>query len=474
MTQFTVVNRAAMAPGASEDISVVLANLDAIATILNGGLGTDNFPAGAVDLSRLAASGAGRGDGLGYDGSGFKGVPGPGLNVRLFGAKGDGATNDTAALQAAITAATITGEPLIVPRGTYPFTDELLIPNGVNIRGVGSGGTSPAIAATKFKCLNAAAHLQFGALGAGSYGGLSGGFRVDANGVATSPFRVGRSVGRLFQDIQINGAAVGGSGALIQEAQNCLFQGMRVESCAGDGWTLDAGTGGHTFVVCTSFNAGRYGLVFTQSYATPVATTGLYAIPSSNLFLGCIWEGSPVGSLGAVKHEAGYENHMIRCNLVATLGNILDMGLLAGALGSTYLTLDDCVLFGDPAVTTAVKGGTIGGRLVLRGHCRIHGHLFAYNLPGNHVIIEDVETEYAAIGTMATGAFASAFENLRSPARAGAAPIHAGMFSLLERTGPPVPPADGVYIFARDNGAGKTQVCLQYATGAVHVLDTQT
>jgi hypothetical protein len=49
-------------------------------------------------------------------------VSGAPINVLDYGAVGDGVANDTAALQAAINAATTTKKRLYVPAGTYLYT----------------------------------------------------------------------------------------------------------------------------------------------------------------------------------------------------------------------------------------------------------------------------------------------------------------------------------------------------------------
>jgi hypothetical protein len=58
-----------------------------------------------------------------------------------YGAVGDGVADDTAALQAALTAAA--GKTLFIPAGTYKITSTLTIPTagGINIRGAGMGQT---------------------------------------------------------------------------------------------------------------------------------------------------------------------------------------------------------------------------------------------------------------------------------------------------------------------------------------------
>lgn len=40
-------------------------------------------------------------------------------------------------------------------------------------------------------------------------------------------------------------------------------------------------------------------------------------------------------------------------------------------------------------------------------------------------------------------------------------------------TDPPAPTANRVRLYARDNGAGKTQLCARFATGAVQVIATE-
>lgn len=60
--------------------------------------------------------------GLGYDAQG--GILAPIVNVREFGAEGNGRTDDTAAFQAAVDAVPLTGGTLIVPRGDYRINVE--------------------------------------------------------------------------------------------------------------------------------------------------------------------------------------------------------------------------------------------------------------------------------------------------------------------------------------------------------------
>ena len=62
-------------------------------------------------------------------------TPGPlGVSVKLFGAVGDGVTDDTSAIQAAINS----GSPVYIPQGTYKTTSTITLPNqNTVIRGAG-------------------------------------------------------------------------------------------------------------------------------------------------------------------------------------------------------------------------------------------------------------------------------------------------------------------------------------------------
>lgn len=68
------------------------------------------------------------------------------VNVRTYGAKGDGVTDDTAAIQAAITAAEASGGAVIVPAGSYLLSGTgaqlLLIQHAITIRGANQATTA--------------------------------------------------------------------------------------------------------------------------------------------------------------------------------------------------------------------------------------------------------------------------------------------------------------------------------------------
>jgi parallel beta-helix repeat protein len=61
------------------------------------------------------------------------------LDVRSFGAKGDGVTDDTAAIQSALDAAGASGgQTVLFPAGTYKLTDTLFVDSNTSLVGVGA------------------------------------------------------------------------------------------------------------------------------------------------------------------------------------------------------------------------------------------------------------------------------------------------------------------------------------------------
>jgi len=61
------------------------------------------------------------------------------VSVKDFGAVGDGTTDDTAAIQAAVTASA--GKKIYMPKGTYKVTSQIICPSGTWLYGDGAGET---------------------------------------------------------------------------------------------------------------------------------------------------------------------------------------------------------------------------------------------------------------------------------------------------------------------------------------------
>lgn len=329
---------------------------------------------GWVDLALQGPPGPMGETGIGATGPpgpfGPPGPPGPGgpawFSILDYGPVVGG--DYTAALTGAIASATAVGGGVVyAPAGVYGISSLVTFPTNVALVGAGKPRVGDSIGTqvggTIFRCSAAGAGLKF----VGQIGDESHSFGVDGAHIATYPFRVGLTL-RAFSEIKVSRGAVGGSAFLIQEAQNCEFARMEADYCNGNGWTIDAGTGGHTFIVCNAWGTGAYGLVFTQSYATPPASTYLYAVPTSNTFIGCIWEGrnqpTPANTLGALLYEAGEGNKFVKCNFICAAAgaagaySVIEQRLLAPYNASSGLELDSCLVWAGeatPALATGLK-----------------------------------------------------------------------------------------------------------------------
>ncbi|MBD2861561.1 glycosyl hydrolase family 28-related protein [Paenibacillus oceani] len=145
----------------------------------------------------------------------------PVVNAKCFGAKGDGATDDTDAIQAAIdSVAAAHGGEVYIPGGTYLISDTLIIPSYVYVIGAGRGATRIVMAAgankdvfrsAGFDSLTGTANLP----AAPKYCGIKH-LTIDGNYLASkwtaNPNTINNSLGsgikfyaRLFEiDVEIN------------------------------------------------------------------------------------------------------------------------------------------------------------------------------------------------------------------------------------------------------------------------------
>ena len=169
------------------------------------------------------------------------------VSVKDFGAKGDGATDDTAAMTAAAAYINSTGSPVFVPPGTY-LTDPLtLAPASYNAEGF-FFGLEAASTIIKRRSAGASAFITMGASGATLYQanlvfrGLTIDGGVTTNGDAFVAYDLVRC---RFDNVYFSGGSKACHlyGGICVTFDDCIFQnalhGMYIEkftSSAGGGW----------------------------------------------------------------------------------------------------------------------------------------------------------------------------------------------------------------------------------------------
>lgn len=151
--------------------------------------------------------------------------------VGWFGATGDGSTDDTAAIQAAITWVGANGGGYVhFQFGTFKITSTLLISaNGVRLIGASGdtlhdGGTG-ADAGSKIRWYGAASGIM------AQFYTVSGGGNAKCNGMGAS-------------QLEFDGRATAGTGIKLLSVNACLFENVLAWDCTADNWLLTCYTAG--------------------------------------------------------------------------------------------------------------------------------------------------------------------------------------------------------------------------------------
>lgn len=261
----------------------------------------------------------------------------PQFSVKSYGAAGNGTTDDTTAIQAALTAGA--GQTVYFPQGTYLVSRQLVLGAGTTIRFDD--------ATFKINATVAAGILTFAVPDVSMYGAFS----VNAAGFAT-PFIVGTLGGdRFYADVH---ASITNANA-VPSANNYLF---RVTQCNGvriGGYITNTGNSPWLVRVDRGSNIeisdvvtppltvtnGSFGVVMAQD------TTGVGTISNVNIH-DCQINGGGVlaGVYGAI--VVGTATTAITCSQV-TISNCTVINTTGSCDGidvvlAQYVTITNCVL----------------------------------------------------------------------------------------------------------------------------------
>lgn len=163
--------------------------------------------------------------------------------VTAYGAKGDGTTDDTAAIQAAITAAEAIKGVLFFPPGVYLISQTLVIDKRISVRGAGNGDSAnnTNVAAATYIRKNAdVVAVQVNA----SYTTLAD-FMVDSavadttDGIVVGAADATNGAGQaVLRDVSVY--AVGGNGVNVKNGNVGRMDNVRAIGCGGHGVVLDS------------------------------------------------------------------------------------------------------------------------------------------------------------------------------------------------------------------------------------------
>jgi hypothetical protein len=249
------------------------------------------------------------------------GVVGPTLNVKAFGAVGDGVTDDTAAIQRAVDAAGGGGE-VVIPAGTFLVTDCIRVPSNVTFRGIGGSSVltvpdnySPTLIATDVR-----GGSDFAAVVATADDAVNvvfASFRVEGNGdnqpsMNMSGILVVRARDVIVRDCMANNVIYNGFandddtrqfGVCVTDASRVLITGGRYERCGYEVVAVRNGATQVNVVGVTGVNGWRH-VMQVAGGASDVT------------FTGCVMTrgGAPeIAQVSALTVHRGYRVTMVGC-----------------------------------------------------------------------------------------------------------------------------------------------------------------
>ncbi|MDO3675738.1 glycosyl hydrolase family 28-related protein [Paenibacillus ehimensis] len=228
----------------------------------------------------------------------------PWVNVKEFGALGDGKTDDTLAIQTAL--AKTPNKSVFFPAGTYLISSTINVPVYSSLIGEGNG--------SKIKCLTPVPMLvlsssnQFG----NRYGvirdlSLDGAWKATA-GIVLNNVVVGRS----FYDVQIFN--VNGTALQMDATQNCNFQSIHIEN-AVIGMALYNGAGNNMFSRIEIEKINKYGVLMDVNPSLPgYNNNGFANNPTNNSFQKAVIERGK--AVHGIYIKYGNKNTFRDCDIV--------------------------------------------------------------------------------------------------------------------------------------------------------------
>ncbi|MEU3986082.1 glycosyl hydrolase family 28-related protein [Streptomyces sp. NPDC026672] len=237
------------------------------------------------------------------------------LNVRLMGAKGDGTTDDTAAIQAAIDLAAVAGGVVYFPSGTYVLSDALVLQSGVSLRGDGATASVLTQTSTTDNVLSGVDVQQISVTSLGIDGpgtGSGSGIHLTVSSSPNTPYLT-------LEDLRITGMGAEGISAELPIVS--AIRRTVVEDCGTWGFDLFGQTSGG--------QPPGTSCVLESCYANGCGSGGFNLFKLAYCTLtGCAADGNPIGYL----MDTAYAVTMTGCGAE---GNTTAGVRISGGYGAT-------------------------------------------------------------------------------------------------------------------------------------------
>lgn len=349
-----------------------------------------------------------------------------------YGATGNGTTDDTSAVQSAITAVAAAGGVLLIPAGTYKLSSALTMANYVEFRGMGSGvsvfnQTSTTANALTGVDLNNVKLTGLSINGPGSGSGIGVNFDLSVN--ADTSYVV-------MDDVRV--ASFGSHGVQVKSPIASRFSRVNVTSNVGDGWHVyGTGTSCH-WTACYALNNTSgigYHLIglsysslagcasdsnvdgYSLSGCTSVALTGCGA--ESSTTDGYILSGGSGNSLSScfVYGNNHYGVHVTSAEANATINGLVEHspgGSAVAAIitdtGTSAVVINENVVTADSYATGTTVQLTPTGTAVFPMEASFSNATSAFKYPGN-IVSQPTATGNTILSSNLNGS--ASFDNFR-------------------------------------------------------------
>jgi len=429
------------------------------------------------------------------------------ISVKDFGAVGNGIADDTAAIQAALSAAS--NQTLYFPKGDYKISSTINF--GLTTSILGEGPQASRIIATQsgvaVRINVPVSSPDFG----DTYGQRFENFGIVGNVNTTFGFWMMRCIYCNFKDVWVTspqGISAGYAGFRVSGAmylntyENCIANTIgNTQATVGSGWWIGNGlnevgnanalTNVNTYITCRGANYAKgydvdfsAGNVFLNCDAEICSTATFHVRCSYSKFISPWQEvGDMVfdqyiptdGSGGTTAAQSPIYNE-VNCSLPANA--IINYGNFTTFSGGKLNNLT----IGTNAINTRLWAIEIGGTLTNNGSDGNLQYLtggYQYHVVQYGTLTQYLKSIVNGVTTITMNANQSITSNkfgnlvLNS---GGAATEIAGtspMFLMNKTVEPGSSPANSGYLFVRDNGAGKMQLRAKFPSGVSQVIATE-